>query len=742
VSVGPLAIVAAVAAFHPSPTSAAEIKGSIQSVGFASNNGWVFRFGHWTPIVVTLTSDEGPPVNAVISVGQSDLDGDKVIYKSQKIVVQPKAVRQSWLACIPNETGRESIFDVRIIDPESGELLGPVISPPGNLEKIDDNMLLMVNLSEHSLELLRDFRSDNDSMLGGAVSGLPKYLQPIQTARMEPKNLPDKWWALESVDYFVWSEPDPLKIDPSQLGALIEWVRRGGTIVLAVGRQWDEVMQSRLAELLPGKFVGDRAVPAEDQAGNISVARAIFESDENAERVYTDRYSEAPTAYRAAFGQGMVVLFPSDLRFHAGWSNCRLEDYDRLLHLERKPKNPDLDLGNFPNERKLAADFRKNIDFTATGQSYMALGILFIVVYGLFSTLGTWAWLRRKNLSHHSYTVMLVCAAAATAISMAGVGVARGVITKVNSVAVVDGRLGDPTVDARLYYGLRIPRRTDVNVSIGGAEYLRPLSALGEVKPYAVPSRYELDLSSGTMQDVPIRATLKQVDACWSGLLPGGGVLIGEIKTLTVTGSMEELPGSSPRIQGKLINKLGIDLQDCYLIRPIDEWKSPDKRIPKHPERHPFLIHHIGDFDKEKEWDTALETVKPSGLTEWLHAEVLTRRFGRGEIPTPRSRARQALLLLAVNSAYDPDWGKKLLKKGGNLTNPSLGVDLGRDLERLRRLGSRHALFVGFSLHPPLVNLEVGNRPVRGETALTMYRIAVPLKAYSLDSESEGASPE
>ena len=43
---------------------------------------------------------------------------------------------------------------------------------------------------------------------------------------------------LEMVDYIIWDEADPTNLGdaPRQLGALIDWVRQGGCLVLAAAQ--------------------------------------------------------------------------------------------------------------------------------------------------------------------------------------------------------------------------------------------------------------------------------------------------------------------------------------------------------------------------------------------------------------------------------------------------------------------------------------------------------------------------
>jgi hypothetical protein len=87
----------------------------------------------------------------------------------------------------------------------------------------------------------------------------------IVTARIDAQagRLPGRWYGFDAARAIVLDSDDRAtmaSLDGLRGQALVEWVRRGGHLVVAVGAQWQAVRDSILAPLLPGLPSGQERV--------------------------------------------------------------------------------------------------------------------------------------------------------------------------------------------------------------------------------------------------------------------------------------------------------------------------------------------------------------------------------------------------------------------------------------------------------------------------------------------------
>jgi len=92
--------------------------------------------------------------------------------------------------------------------------------------------------------------------------------EPVVEARLtDASHLPTRWYGYDGVDVVVLSTSEAslyrdLTGDSARAAALDSWVRRGGKLVLCVGKEAPEVLDSGhgLSQFSPGKFAaGDMA---------------------------------------------------------------------------------------------------------------------------------------------------------------------------------------------------------------------------------------------------------------------------------------------------------------------------------------------------------------------------------------------------------------------------------------------------------------------------------------------------
>jgi hypothetical protein len=148
-------------------------------------------------------------------------------------------------------------------------------------------------------------------------------------------DLPDCWQGYEGVDYFILSTSRrellaQAAANPSRIGALDQWVRMGGTLVLAAGENAEAALgtKSPLAPFVPGRFDGmahlhedqvrgletlangQNPIPPAKQGEKVDLLTAKL-ADVNGR--IDARASDIPLIVHMAHGLGQVVFVAVDL---------------------------------------------------------------------------------------------------------------------------------------------------------------------------------------------------------------------------------------------------------------------------------------------------------------------------------------------------------------------------------------------------------------------------------------------
>ena len=145
-----------------------------------------------------------------------------------------------------------------MVEAESGALLSSLAVRPRAEQLLRDGETLLAVTSPAELGLADFERHDTTHT-------------PVKVARgLSLGRLPDRWQGLAGLDALVWTpdrggDPaDPLAVSGAQLGALREWVYRGGHLVVMlpqVGQTWT---RSPLADLLPVRHRQLRPIQADN----------------------------------------------------------------------------------------------------------------------------------------------------------------------------------------------------------------------------------------------------------------------------------------------------------------------------------------------------------------------------------------------------------------------------------------------------------------------------------------------
>ena len=258
---------------------------------------------------------------------------------------------------------------------------------------------------------------------------------------------------------------------------------------------------------------------------------------------------------------------------------------------------------------------------------------------------------------------------------------------------------------------------------------------LGSANSFADSEAYRLVPGSAVVQDVRIRGTLKRFEGRWAG--PVRGTIEGRIAV-----------SNSRIIEGSyLVNGLGVDLVDCYLLRaklnlpeelqyrnkainafPIGSVPSDDTKVDLAARCYGGENNDaVADVDAEPT-PTPTPTLEDAHLRWKADFEGYFASLTRSEIPTKLGGERTALLLLSTVGEYEPGTGTS------GFGNWTWSRDRLRRLDLREQLTTDSVILIGFAEDPGPVRLfrNTGDRPWRmlepdADKSWTMYRIRIPV---------------
>ena len=397
---------------------------------------------------------------------------------------------------------------------------------------------------------------------------------------------------------------------------------------------------------------------------------------------------------------------------------------------------------------------------------------------------------------------MAICA---TLLSVVAVGSLRGFGEQLHQLTIIDLDAGETRGYATVFFGLKTSSDKLVDVWLPSDPLMamepgpttcmiRPLppgNDLGEATTgFVDPGPYRLVPGSAVIDDVRIRATLKRFEGRWNG--PIGGTLTGRItirKKAFLEGSDEKKPaGEIARrkeiLDGTLeptstrrkahpndwrltndsfvVNNLGVDLEDCYLLHTVRNADGPGSVPGKRGDA--IYAYPIGSVPAggHKTW-LAPQCYRVSG-SQTVFDAMLTRRLGEQQkdwsAPFRSSLTRfsygsapetglllgeedKALLLLSTIGEFDPTKGAGAGAFFGGLITWSR--DRLRQLDLSRHLQRDSVYLIGFADDPGPVRLFMreGNRQYRRvepdpRHSRMMVRIRIPVVVDEKLSLEEG----
>lgn len=767
----PLVLWAAAAAACAQP-----VQGQVEAVGFQVATGFVIRLGQWFPIVVNLKSQGSETFAGELRMEGIDLDGDRVAFTRAQVTVSGEAGRGKEFWCYGVANGVNELPPNLAVVGQDGALVTELPLPQcGQLLNED---LLVLDISDAkvtalgSLQVLREGTWSPGQRTDGTRNFYRNVV--IGTLPRGAKDLPDRWWGLEAVNVIVWDQPDPAALTSWQRDALIEWVRNGGQLILGIGPSWGALSKSDFAPILP--LAGEGATQSVRDLDLFLTKMALSQRrrPEFREPIPVTMAKLADGAFRTLgdygpgnepinlitmrlVGSGRVVATAATLRDLTSVPLSSERFFGAMIDLNRYTEefighesqtmnvslNPSLPLYD------IVAD---PVGFKTQTALRGLTAFLFVAGYVVLATLASWAWLRGRDLLHLSWTVFAGFAVVAGAISLATVGALRG-FSRVQAVSIIDAQAGSTAARSYCLFGYRSPTRQRVELSLPGeGNFLRPLSRSPKGSSfYVTPARYAAFPGKATLGDVLMRATLKQVEGCWHGDLPGAirGQLVAERRTGRITPASWIANDLSTAIEDGYLLYIDPRQQDgalgvpwrvngltTFYALPESEGGTVDPNLHI-PPAHNILAVRVGriaagqqvnglgkpmydEVDKQRGlWNPTgrKRTELPDVRTLWHEQQGWAHTTVLGGL-----RIEEALLLASTRNYFLHNKGQDY-----NAAGTPIGTDGLPDLDITHWLLQGQAVLVGWSNDPGPARLQRNGRPLDLSSGVSFYRVRLAI---------------
>jgi len=335
------------AAWGP-PARGAEVEVENLRVGFASNaQNNLFKVGTWTPVGVQLKGGS-ERFAGTMEVEVPDDDGTATSFRLPVDVPAGQSVR---LVTYARPGSRDPGFTIRLYDQRGRRRAQSDGSSLATLSPVMPDETLLLTLGKPSgvdqIPALPGFADEKSNAAGH---------QEITVARADGAlgTLPGRWYGYDAAEAVVvdTNDKDVMQALAVRGQALVDWVARGGHLVVAVGGNWQSVRDSVLGPVLPAVPTGQERLKALDLraldvfAGS---AKSIASDDTSASLVaklggvesrggrVLSAVGDVPLVVRGTHGFGRVTLVALDVdaRPFSAWPDRALF-WVKALDLRRR----------------------------------------------------------------------------------------------------------------------------------------------------------------------------------------------------------------------------------------------------------------------------------------------------------------------------------------------------------------------------------------------------------------------
>jgi hypothetical protein len=227
-------------------------------IGFGSTNS--FKVGSWTPVWVQLRGGDAR-FEGFMEVSVADDDGTPTSYFT-RVDVGAKS-SQAFTAYI-RPGSRDTDLTIRLYDRDRRRVANvpqDAVLPQPPVPLMPQETMILTMGHPQGVEAIMQLPGFQEGAKAQAPGAAPPASDPLVVSRIDPRvgRLPGRWYGYDAARTIVVDSADPEAIralDGMRGQPLVDWVRRGGHLVVSVGANWQAVRDSVLAPVLPGLPAG------------------------------------------------------------------------------------------------------------------------------------------------------------------------------------------------------------------------------------------------------------------------------------------------------------------------------------------------------------------------------------------------------------------------------------------------------------------------------------------------------
>ena len=233
-----------------------------EDVTFGFDNG--YRSEKWTPLHVTVRSRNEPTIfNGKLTVEVRNIYSDKPIYrygtplklsktdhKQKRLYIYcPKTTFQLYIQLERSKTS-DNDSDTSVAAPQ----VTHEITPPTSIADKDFLALVLAPNGDKLKKIIHNKSLDDENLDGGMQAHI-KYLPNTRA-------MPLRWIGYDPIDVVIIREVSltEKRVLKSQQSALLDWVQRGGTLIISGGSNFQYLKGSFIEPLLPTKLIREETI--------------------------------------------------------------------------------------------------------------------------------------------------------------------------------------------------------------------------------------------------------------------------------------------------------------------------------------------------------------------------------------------------------------------------------------------------------------------------------------------------
>jgi hypothetical protein len=628
-----------------------------------------FKSGAWTPVYIDLTAGPSGLPKADLVVETDDSDDVRSRYTVQIPPLDPKEQTTVLAYIRPGSSSADVGVTVRVSERPVATFKEVYGALP-----LDEQLLLAIGSRLNSLRMALSPTPATNVEDENAVlkEEGPRHSAVIDDVRMLPKD----WFAYESVDVVILATGNrdfvtALLSERERKEALAEWVRRGGKLIVSLGRNQDmianlEPIQTMLPVAVTGtlqlpqlyvveKWVGPPQRPFENPRprGNpggarppVEIAKLERKAGREIDVVLPQQHQDGPLLLvHGSYGLGRVTVLAFDLDappFSTWVASAQRDFWTKLVEGTASPLPSHVGdsrrqmggMGMEAQQIDVATQLESNLedfeDVPVISFGWVALFILvYILVVGPLDYFFLKKVVKRLELTWITFPTVVITISVVAYFTAYWL---KGNDQKINKVDLVDIDVPTQQIYGNTWFTIFSPRIQHYTVGLEPASpqwappavagkqetsvtmtwMVRPENTFmgaGRTHSQGLFRRaYDYTADATAMIGVPIQVwSTKSFSASWQAPLDPTKPL--------VSADLRHPKDKAELISGTITSRLPADLEDVWIYHAVGgtaRWYHVDRLVPDSPQRVDNLLVNNANARDMKTWLTVPD---PAGAT-------------------------------------------------------------------------------------------------------------------------------